>query len=183
MKKILKVSLALALVGASATAAVAQTDAGSPLGAGGGLSGSVISLGRPGGSGQGGGLTGAGSQGLATARAAFLNAAAGGATVTMPGGVNVTVPQAAAQALGAVLGGNPTPAQINTLTSSLGGVSAPAAGALVRALTSFGASPSHGNLVAAIRSYNAAVRSVGPNAQVPPALMAARSALASASSR
>jgi hypothetical protein len=184
MKNILKVSLALALVAASATAAVAQTDGGSPIGAGAGVTGSVAPLGVPGGNtpGQSGNaLSGAGAQGIANARAAFLNASNNGASVPNPAGGNVTVPQAAAQALGGVLGGSPTPAQITAVTNALTGVPAGASGPLVRALAAFGSSANIGTLTTAVNAFNAAVNALPAGAAVPPALLAIRSALAQAS--
>jgi len=184
MKQILKVSLALALVAGSATAAVAQTDGGSPLGAGGGVTGSVAPLGVPGGGATGGGgnaISGAGSQGLAQARSAFLSATGAGATVTNPAGGTVTVPVAAAQALGGVLGGTPTPAQVTALTNALPGIPANASGPLVRALAAFGASANTGTLTTAVQAFNAAVNALPAGAPIPPALLAIRSALAQAS--
>ena len=139
-----KVLAALALVAMSSTVALAQSDFGSPLGAGAGMGGSVAPLGIPGGGpggvAPGGGLTGPGAAGLANARSSFLNATGGGVSVSNPSGGTVTVPQAAARALGAVLGGAPTSAQVNALTTALTGLPASSAGALVRALSAFGAS-------------------------------------------
>ena len=182
-----KVLAALALVAMSAAVAVAQSDFGSPLGAGAGVGGSVAPLGLPGGGpgagAPGAGLSGAGAQGLANARAAFLNATGGGATVANPSGGTVVVPQAAARALAGVLGGTPTADQTSAVTTALAPVPASSAGALVRALAALGANANHGTLTAAVAAYNAAVDALPAGATPSPALLAARSALAAASRR
>lgn len=181
-----KVLAALALVAMSATIVLAQpTDAGSPMGAGAGLGASVAPLGLPGGGtgrgAPGGALSGAGSQGFANSRAAFMNAASTGVSVTNPAGGTMTLPQAAARALGGVLGGSPTPAQTTALTNALTGVPASSAGALVRAMTAFGANANFGSLSTAVAAFNAAVNALPAGAAVPPALLAVRQALAAAS--
>jgi hypothetical protein len=181
MTKTKQILAALALVASASSIAVAQTDFGSPIGAGAGLGAAVAPLGVPGGNGPGGtaGLSGNGAQGLANARAAFMNATGGGATVQNPAGGTVTVPQAAAQALGGVLGGNPTAAQVSTLTSALnaGSASAP----LVQALQALGGNASTANLGRAIAAFNAAVDATPAGANPSPALLAVRQALAAAS--
>lgn len=175
-----KILAAAALVALASSAAVAQTDFGSPLGAGAGIGGSVAPLGVPGGV-PGGGPTGAGMAGLANARAAMMNAGSNGISVPNPAGGNVTVPQAAAQALAAVLGGNPTAAQRSALVTALSPVPASSANALVSALVLLGASPSAANLGGAIGSYNGAVDAIPAGQNPPPALLAVRQALAAAS--
>lgn len=181
MTKTKQILAALALVASASSMAVAQTDFGSPIGAGAGLGAAVAPLGVPGGNGPGGtaGLSGNGAQGLANARAAFMNATGGGATVQNPAGGTVTVPQAAAQALGGVLGGSPTAAQVSTLTAALG-VSGSAAGVLVQALQTFGGNASVPNLARAISAFNAAVDATPAGSNPSPALLAVRQALAAA---
>lgn len=181
-----KVLAALAISATFASAAMAQTDAGGP-GSGGSLGGSVAPLGLPGGGGgaapSGGtsGLSGSGASGLAGARASFLNAAAGGATVSNPAGGTATVPQNAARALGAVLGGNSTTTQMTTLSSALTGVPAASATALGNALAAFGRGASFTTLSAAVAAYNAALNAMPAGAAPSPTLLAVRSALAAAS--
>ncbi|MEX2181696.1 MAG: hypothetical protein WD771_06605 [Gemmatimonadaceae bacterium] len=178
---------ALALVALGSTVAVAQTDFGSPIGSGGGLGGSVAPLGVPNAENMPGGasraLSGPAAAGLATARASLMNAGTGGVTVTNPAGGTVTVPQAAARGLGAVLGGNPTPAQVSAFTSALTGVPAGSSTALTNALRAFGANANFNTLTAAVRAYNAAIDALPAGATPPPALLAVRNALAAASRR
>jgi hypothetical protein len=189
MTKISKILSALALVAMSAPVVLAQTgtDGGSPIGGGAGLGASVAPLGMPGGVGPGGGggnaLSGTGASGLASARGAFMNAGAAGLTIANPMGGTVTVPQAQAQALGGVLGGNPSAAQTSTLTTALAGIPAGQAGNLVRALAAFGGNSNHGTLTAATAAFNAAVNALPANAPVPPGLVAIRQALAAAAQR
>lgn len=170
-----KILAAVALVAMASSAAVAQTDFGSPLGAGAGMGGAVAPLGHPGGGG-GAGLPGAGGSGLANARANFMNAGAGGVSIPNPAGGNVSLSQDVARALGAVMGGNPTGAQISAATAAIGGSGA---AALVQALAALGRGPSMGTLGNAISAYNAAVD--GSPGNPSPALLAVRQALAAGS--
>lgn len=174
---------AAALVAMASTAAVAQTDFGSPLGAGAGVGGAVAPNGVPGaaGSGSAAGLTGPGAAGLANARAAFMNAASNGVTVPNVAGGNVTLPQDVARALGAVLGGNATPAQASALANALTGVPAARATALVAALGALGANGSLGNLGNAISQYNGSIDALPAGAMPAPAMHAIRQALFAAS--
>lgn len=161
MKNVLS---ALALVAALASSAVAQSSEGSgPGGLGGGLGGS-LGLGVPGGVGGGGGLGGA---------SGFLNAT-GSVSVNNPAGGTVTISQATAQALGAVLSGSSTAEQRQALATEIG-----AGGpALVEALVALGSNPSGATRVAAVNAYNAAVDALPAGATPTPALLAARQALA-----
>jgi hypothetical protein len=174
---------AAALVAMASTVAIAQTDFGSPLGAGAGVGGAVAPFGVPGaaGSGTAAGLTGPGAVGLANARAAFASAASNGVTVPNPAGGNVTLAQDAALALGAVLGGSATPAQSAALANALTGVPAARATALVTALASLGSNASIGNLGNAISQYNAAIDALPAGALPAPAMHAVRQALFAAS--
>lgn len=176
-----KILAAAALVALASSAAVAQTDFGSPIGAGAGMGGAVAPLGVPGGAGGGGAMSGAGAAGLANARAAMMNAGSNGVSVPNPAGGNVTVPQAAAQALGAVLGGNPTAAQRSAVLSALSPVPASAANALTGALQALGANPSGANLGRAIAAFNAAIDALPAGQNPPAALLGARLALSQAS--
>lgn len=177
-----KLFAALALTAAVSTVGAAQTDFGSSLGAGAGVGGAVAPLGLPGGNGGGsGGISGAGAQGLANARAAFMNATGGGVNVTNPSGGSVVLPQAAAQALGAVLGGSPTAAQSSALATAFGPAPAAQANALVTALAALGSNASFGALVNAVQAYNAAIDALPAGANPSPALLAARQALFAAS--
>lgn len=178
-----KLFAALALTAAVSTVGVAQTDFGSALGAGAGMGGAVAPLGLPGGSGPGGtaGLSGNAVAGLANARAAFTNATGGGTSVTNPSGGTVVVPQAAAQALGAVLGGSPTAAQTAALATAFGPTPAGQANGLANALAALGANGSFSALVNAVQAYNAAVDALPAGATPSPALLAARQALVAAS--
>lgn len=171
---------ALALVAAASSVAVAQSDFGSPLGAGGGLGGSVAPLGVPGaaGSGTARGLTGPGITGLQNARAAFASAGANGASVRNPAGGNSTVPQGIAQALASVLAGNPNAGQRSAVVSAVGTSNAEA---LVDAVSALGANQTIANLTRAINAYNAAIDAL-PAGQAPsPALIGIRQALFAAS--
>ncbi len=160
MKNVLS---ALALVAALASSAVAQSSEGSgPGGLGGGLGGS-IGLGVP-------GNTGGGAGGAA---GAFLNAS-GSVSVNNPAGGSVSISQATAQALGAVLSNSSTAAQRQALATEIG-----AGGpALVEALVAFGSNFSSATLVAAVNAYNAAVAALPAGATPTPALLAARQVLA-----
>lgn len=176
---------AAALVAVTTVVASAQTDFGSPLGAGAGLGGSVAPFGVPGAAGGGTarGLTGPGATGLNNARAAFANAGSNGVSVMNPAGGNVNLPQAAAQALGAVLGGTATPAQVTAFANALSGVPAGAATALANALQAFGSSPNGATLSRAIAAYNAAIDALPAGSNPPPALLAVRQALFAASAQ
>lgn len=177
-----KIFAALALVAASASLAMAQTDFGSPIGAGSGL-GATISPFVPGvaGAGTAPGLSGNGAAGLNNARNAFGNASGANVSVSNPAGGNVNVPTNIAQALSGVLGGAPTPAQVATVTNSMAGVPAAASSALVSALRTLGATPNYPNLVRAVQAYNAAVEALPAGTNPPAALLAVRSALLQAS--
>jgi hypothetical protein len=159
MKNVLS---ALALVAALASSAVAQSSEGSgPGGLGGGLGGS-IGLGVPGG--VGGGLGGA---------SGFLNAT-GSVSVSNPAGGTVTISQAIAQALGAVLNNSSTAEQRAALAAAIGN----GGPALVEALVALGSNPSSATLVAAVNAFNAAVDALPAGATPTPALLAARQVLA-----
>lgn len=159
MKNVLS---ALALVAALASSAVAQSSEGSgPGGLGGGLGGS-IGLGVP-------GNTGGVPLGWWRRWSAFLNAS-GSVSVNNPAGGSVSISQATAQALGAVLSSRSTAAQRQALATEIG-----AGGpALVEALVAFGSNPSSATLVAAVNAYNAAVDALPAGATPTPALLAAR---------
>lgn len=161
-----KILSAAALVAVASSALQAQTDFGSPVGAGGGLGASVAPLGVP--------ATFAyeviGAPVTVTGRE-FVSSPAGGSVVWSPAGGTVTVPQAAAQALGAVLTGAASPAQLQTLNAALGGGTAN--GALVSALQALAANPRDvGARNAAVNAYNAAIRAT-PSGQTPTATMVA----------
>lgn len=175
-----KLLAAVALVAATSSAALAQTDFGSPMGAGAGLGSSVAPLGMPGSrqTASGGGNFEGSRGALSTARANFVNATGGGVTVSNPAGGTVTVPQALAQALGAVLGGNATAQQSSALAAAFGGGST--GGQLVSALGSLSSFPNGANVLSAVRAFNAAVNAL-PAGQAPsPALLAARQVIAGA---
>jgi len=174
---------AAALVAMASTVAVAQTDFGSPLGAGAGVGGAVAPNGVPGAAGAGtaAGLTGPGAAGLANARAAFMNAASTGVIVPNVAGGNVTLSQEVARALGAALGGNATAAQSATLANALTGVPAARATALVAALGALGSNGSNANLTASISQYNGSVDALPAGALPAPAMHAIRQALFAAS--
>jgi hypothetical protein len=180
-----KVLAAAAISATFASVAMAQTDGGGP-GSGGGFGGSVAPLGLPG-TPAGGGTTGRGTlsgpglSGLAGARANFLNSAAAGLMIPNPAGGQVNVPQPVARALGAVLGGNATPAQLSAVGGALTGVPAASATALTNALTAFGRSANFATLSAAVSAYNNAVNALPAGATPSPALLAIRNALQAAS--
>lgn len=157
--------LAVTLLAAAAASAGAQTD--NPVsGSGPSLGGSVAPFGVP----------GAGFSGLAGTAGALLSAS-GGLSVSNPGtGGSVAVPANVAQAIGGVLSGNPTPAQVATATEAFGGT--PAAAALVSALAAMGGNPNPGTVTAAIQAYNAAVQALPAGGSPSPGLLAARSVLA-----
>lgn len=174
-----KIFAAVALVALASSAAMAQTDFGSPTGAGGGATGSIATSGIPGRSVGAVSSGGVNTGGLGAARGQFI-AATGGSSVTIanPAGGNVVVPPAAAQALAGVLGGSPSAADVSGLNQGFGGTAA--GNALVTTLQSLGASPSPAQVRGAILAYNAAIRAL-PAGSVPgPALLAARHVIASA---
>ncbi len=178
MTNLKKILAALALVAASSSLAMAQTDFGSPIGAGAGLGGTVA----PFYSGTAGsGLTGTGVSGLNSARNAFANATGANVVVTNPAGGNVNVPTNLVQALAAVLGGAPSPAQFSSVVNSLEGVPGNLASALVTALQTLGATPNYPNLVRAVQAYNAAIDALPAGTNPSPGLLAIRSALFQAS--
>lgn len=177
MTSLKQILSATALVAVTSVVAAAQSDFGSPIGAGAGLGGAVAPFGVPGAAGRAGAaLSGPAAAGLARARAAFANAGANGVSVTNPAGGNVNLPQAAAQALGAALGGSVTPAQAAALANA--GVPA----GLTTALAALGSNPSMGSLSRAIAAFNAAI-DAAPAGTPAPALLAARQALFAASAR
>lgn len=178
-----KIFAALALLATASTVATAQTDFGSPLGAGSGVGGAVAPLGLP----SGLGIAGAASsrpmppafqRGISSARAVFAGAPAGGTRLTNPAGGSVVVSQSISQALGGVLGGAPSPAQTSALSGALGGVPASSATALVTALQAMGANGSRGNLAAVVNAFNAALDAIPAGQPVPTALIAIRAAVA-----
>jgi len=177
-----KIFAALALVAASSSVAMAQTDFGSPIGAGSGTGGTVAPF-VPGlaGTGTAPGLTGNGAAGLNNARNAFGNAGGPNLRLTNPAGGNIDVPTPVVQALAAVLAGTPTATQISVVTNSLTGVPSTAASALVTALQALGGTPNFPNLSRAVSAYNAAVDALPAGTNPPPALMAIRLALFQAS--
>jgi hypothetical protein len=173
-----KLFAAAALVVLASSAAFAQTDFGSPVGAGAGLGG-TMGMGIPGrnvGAVMSGGVN---TGGLSAARGAFVGATGGSSvTVPNPAGGNVVVPPAAAQALGAVLGGSPSAADVAGLNQGFGGTAA--GNALVTSLQGLGATPTAAQVRGAIQAYNAAVRALPAGVVPGPALLAARSVIAAA---
>jgi len=165
---------AAVLLGICSMSSQAQTDFGSPVGAGGGLGASVAPLGVGGSAARSGYLAFATRFG--NARSTFLNATGAGVQVPSPAGGTVAVPTPAAQALGAVLSWSATAAQLQTLNAALGG--GVVNGALVSALQALVAEPSGKSLVAAREAYNAAIRAT-PAGQTPSAtIIAVRGLLA-----
>ena len=135
---------AVALVAGGTIVAEAQflTDAGSPLGGGGGASGSVVNY--------------VGGGGLSNARFNFLSAfgRSGNGNAPNPAtGGSVSVPQAIADAIRAAADG--TPGAANGLAAALGGSAQ--AGAAANAFAAFVSSPTPASLIAAITAYNALV--------------------------
>lgn len=180
MTNFTKIFAALALVTGSSSLAMAQTDFGSPVGAGAGLGGTVAPF-YVGTSGSVAGLSSNGVTGLNSARSAFANATGVNLIVTNPAGGNVNVPTNLVQALAAVLGGAPTSSQFATVVNSLERIPVDLATALVKALQVLGAAPNFPNLVRAVQSYNAAIDAVPAGTNPSPGLLAIRSALAQAS--
>jgi hypothetical protein len=175
-----KIFAALALVAVSSSQVMAQTDFGSPIGAGAGLGGTVAPF-SVGTSGSVVGLSSNGATGLNSARSAFANATGASLVVSNPAGGNVNVPTNLVQALAAVLRGSPTASQFSTVVNSLEGVPGTLATALVRALQTLGAAPNFPNLVRAVQAYNVAIDALPSGANPSPGLIAIRSALSQAS--
>lgn len=143
------------------------------------------------------------ARGIANAGASLRSAPAGGRSFTIPasargadpvsgiggqGGGRYTFSQSGARALGAVLGGNPTAAQLSTLTDAINGGPANAtvnqSGAtLAMELSALGSNPTFTTLTNAITAFNAAMRAIPAGAPIPPALVAIRSVLAPGSGR
>jgi len=176
-----KLFAALALVVIGSSAAMAQTDFGSPIGAGSGVGGSIaprLPMSGGDGSGAAGNPLGTGlAQRVAEVGAILRGSLTTGTIVVSPAGGTVVLTQSIAQALGGVLGGSGTSAQISTL----GGAGVPAA--LISAIQTFASSGTRGSYVAAIDAYNVAVDALPRGAIVPPALLAIRAALAGAGNR
>lgn len=179
MTNFTKIFAALAFLAVGSSAVSAQTDFGSPIGAGGGLGGTIAPF-LPMGSGTAG-LSENGSAGLNNIRNAFRSASGATYRVTNPAGGTVDVPSEVIQALAAVLAGNPTPAQVAIVTNSLTGVPATAASTLVASLQTFGGASDLANLRRAITAYNAAIDALSAGVNPPPALSAIRLALFEAS--
>lgn len=169
MTSIKKILGAVALVAVSSTAVLAQSDFGSPMGAGAGLGGSISPY-LP--------LRGASGGAIATTPAvsALANAGSGGATVENPAGGTVNVPQAVAQGIAAMLAGDATPAQVASVQGALG-VTGPAASSLISMLQGMGSGRSGVALIRATAAYNAAI--MAGSGTPTPAMLAIRSALAS----
>lgn len=144
-RRLAVVALALAV----STAAEAQflTDAGSPLGGGGGASGSVANYTRAG--------------GMNAARANFLAAiqnAGGAMTALNPvSGQQVTVPPATANAIVAIINGTGGAAPLAT---ALGG--SPQASTAAQTFVALAQNPTPATLLAAIVAYNNLVDSSEP---------------------
>lgn len=189
IRSLTRAAIAGALVTATAAAqtAGAGSDVSGPGGGGGGLGGAIAPIGVPS---TGGGTTSPTSPTAAPTPAAtsaisglsssLSSAPAGGVTFASPGGGTVTVPQAVAQTLGAVLGGG-SPSSVAALTSTLsaGGLGTQSAGALSNALGALGATPNFANYVSAVQSFNAAIASLPAGSTPSPALLAVRAALVS----
>lgn len=126
------------------------------------------------GGGLGLGVPGGGLAGLSGTAGTF-SAASGGITVANPAGGTVTVPGNVAQAIGALLSGNPTAADRATATEAFGGTTA--AAALTDALVAMGSTPTAATVAAAVQAYNTAVQSLPSATAVTPGLLAARSIL------
>ncbi|MBX3172985.1 MAG: hypothetical protein KF709_01095 [Gemmatimonadaceae bacterium] len=172
-------SLALGAAVLAAPALVpAQSDFGSPTGAGGGVTAALAPYVPS--TGRGNALSPSGSQALGGAIVSFAGAPSDGVSIINPAGGVLNLPQSAAQALGAVLGGQPTAAQSAALNSALGPVPAAQATALSSALAALGGGPNVSTARAAVAAYNAAVRGLPAGANPPPALLAARFAIAQA---
>jgi peptidoglycan-associated lipoprotein len=175
MMPITRTFAALAVVAVASSLANAQSDFGSPLGAGAGVVGSVVTSGLLGTSGGGGVISADGLSGFQGALGAFNGAGSAGVTIPNPAGGFVTVQQGTALNIAGVLGGSAPRERRRALESELGTANA---ARLVGALSSFGGRQSYGNLVRAVASYNAAVDAI-PAGQLPtPALLGVRHALA-----
>lgn len=150
-------SLALGAAVLAAPALVpAQSDFGSPTGAGGGVTAALAPYVPS--TGRGNALSPSGSQATGGAIVSFAGAPSDGVSIINPAGGVLNLPQSAAQALGAVLGGQPTAAQSAALNSALGPVPAAQATALSSALAALGGGPNVSTARAAVAAYNAAVR-------------------------
>ncbi len=182
-----KIVSAIALVAVASTSAMAQTDFGSPIGAGAGVGGTIAPFlpGARGGARNARALARANARpmpaGIANrisgVRGVLTNSPTNGVRVVSPAGGTVILSQSISQALGAVLGGAPTAGQTSTLT----GAGVPSA--LATALQAYGTSPTRGAHSAAVTAYNAAVGAIPEGQAIPPALLAVRAALAGAVGR
>lgn len=178
MTATIRTFVATAIVAVLSSPALAQTDFGSPVGAGGGLGAAVAPLGLRANSGARAavGPAARAAASINSARARFVNATGGGVPEASPAGGTVTVPAPAAQALGAVLSGSASPAQLQTLSAALGGGTR--AGALITALQAFVANSSNDSYATAVMRLNTVIRATPPG-QVPSAtLVAVRNLLA-----
>lgn len=156
-----KIFLASALVATVSSVAAAQTDFGSPMGAGAGLGASTAPRGIP-------------NLQFSPARALFFQVIADVQIANPAGGV-VTVPMPAAQALGAALMGNGSATTAETLTQALGG--GPNANSAVNAFIAWAGNQTFPSLVSAVQAYNTYVTG---NNSPPPAALAIRLILADA---
>lgn len=177
---------ALAFLAIGSTVATAQTDFGSPIGAGAGMGGATAPF-LPRGiimSGGGGAAANQVPPGIAAriagVRGILSGSPSSGVRVASPAGGTVVLSQSISQALGGVLGGSPTAAQTSALSAGLAGVPAGAVATLMTALQVFGSSGTMGSRSAAASAYNAAVDAVPAGQPIPPALLAIRAALAGA---
>jgi putative hemolysin len=163
--------LGAVLLSALSTAAAAQTDFGSALGAGAGAGAAIAPLGVP----------RAAQAGMAAARAAFLAAAGGGdVAVSNPAGGTVMVPSATAVLIADVLAGGPSSPGASSLAQVLGGGAAsPQSTALVTALGNMGTNPTAATVRAAISAFNALV-SAGGGAEPSAGALGVRAAIVQA---
>jgi len=181
MQQVVRVAMVATLTVSIAEAQVqgAGSDFSGPGGGGGGTGGAVAPLGIPMGA-SAGPISPAGSSAFSNAAGIFASSGPGGLAIPNPAGGTVTISQATARAIAAVLsGGGAEAAQNlkNVLTAE--GVPAGPAGALANALAALGSSATRANLLAAIDAFNAAV-DAGPSTPSP-AMLAIRYAIASAS--
>lgn len=177
-----KIVSAFALVAVASTSAMAQTDFGSPIGAGSGVGGAIApnlpgfrgnlatryaALPMP--AGLGGRIAGV--------RSTLANSPTAGIRVVSPAGGTVILSQSISQSLAGVLGGSPTPAQLSAV------IAAGVPSSLATALQAYGTSPTRGAHAAAVSAYNAAVDALPAGQQPSPALLAVRAFLAGAGQR
>lgn len=178
-----KIVSAFALVAVASTSAMAQTDFGSPIGAGSGVGGAIAphlpgnDIRNPAARNAARPLPPGIRDRIAGVRSTLANSPTAGIRVVSPAGGTVVLSQSISQALAGVLSGSPTPAQLSAV------IAAGVPSSVATALQAYGTTLTRGAHGAAVNAYNAAIDALPAGQQASPALLAVRAFLAGAGQR